>query len=145
MMVTVYAPKHCLVYTAVTRIIYTFYLTGYGLVSLSGKAFNNTQTIHYAASNIISAIMFGKRFEYKDPVFQAMVARDHESIRLTGSASILVQCYSYQNLKTFLKNKKLLHLNPRKYSVAVHYSLFKLNSGSGYLIFFYFIFIYTGL
>ncbi|XP_044208895.1 cytochrome P450 2K1-like [Thunnus albacares] len=55
-----------------------------------GKAFNNTQTINYAASNIISAIMFGRRFEYKDPVFQAMVERDHESIRLTGSASILV-------------------------------------------------------
>lgn len=47
--------------------------------------------ICYAASNIISAIMFGKRFEYGDPVFQGMVERDHESIRLTGSASMLVR------------------------------------------------------
>lgn len=34
--------------------------------------------------------MFGKRFEYKDPVFQAIVDRDHESILLTGSAPIMV-------------------------------------------------------
>lgn len=38
----------------------------------------------------MSAIMFGKRFEYKDPVFQAMVEKDHETIRLTGSAPILI-------------------------------------------------------
>lgn len=62
----------------------------YPTLFLLGKAFDNAQTINYAASNIISAIMFGKRFEYKDPVFQAMVERDHESIRLTGTASILV-------------------------------------------------------
>lgn len=57
----------------------------------SGKPFSNTDVICYAASNIISGIMFGKRFEYSDPIFQGMVERDHESIRLTGSASILVQ------------------------------------------------------
>ncbi|KAM8724740.1 cytochrome P450 2K1-like isoform 4-T4 [Acanthopagrus schlegelii] len=54
-----------------------------------GKAFNNSQAISNAASNIISAIVFGKRFEYEDPVFQAMVKRAHETIHLTGSASIL--------------------------------------------------------
>lgn len=35
--------------------------------------------------------MFGKRFEYKDPDLQTMVERDHKSIHLTGSVSILVQ------------------------------------------------------
>lgn len=70
---------------SVALIIYTFCL-----LLFSGKAFNNSQMLHYAASNIISGIMFGKRFEYKDPAFQAMVDRDHESIHLTGSASILV-------------------------------------------------------
>ncbi|XP_073349828.1 cytochrome P450 2K1-like [Pagrus major] len=68
-----------------------------------GKAFNNTQTISYASSNIISAIMFGKRFEYKDTVFQAMVERDHETIRLTGSASILLY-NMFPWLRPFLKN-----------------------------------------
>ncbi|KAM9843963.1 LOW QUALITY PROTEIN: uncharacterized protein ACBR49_013087 [Aulostomus maculatus] len=60
------------------------------LEQYEGKAFDNSNIINYASSNIISAIMFGKRFDYKDPVFQAMVERDHESIRLTGSASILI-------------------------------------------------------
>uniref|UniRef100_A0A3B4UB71 Cytochrome P450 2K1-like n=1 Tax=Seriola dumerili TaxID=41447 RepID=A0A3B4UB71_SERDU len=55
-----------------------------------GKAFNNTRAINYASSNIISALMFGKRFEYKDPDLQTMVERDHETIHLTGSVSILI-------------------------------------------------------
>ena len=58
---------------------------------LSGKAFNNSQAIRNAASNVVSAIIFGKRFEYKDPVFQAMVKRVHETIHLIGSAYILVK------------------------------------------------------
>lgn len=70
--------------------LYILYLIIYNYFFITGKAFNNRQTLVYAASNIISAIMFGKRFEYKDPVFQAMVERDNESIRLTGSASLLV-------------------------------------------------------
>ncbi|KAK2833444.1 hypothetical protein Q5P01_017333 [Channa striata] len=55
-----------------------------------GKAFNNTQAIKYASSNIIYAIMFGKRFGYKDPILRAMVDRDDESIHLTGSPSIML-------------------------------------------------------
>ncbi|XP_026209682.1 cytochrome P450 2K1-like [Anabas testudineus] len=55
-----------------------------------GKAFSIAQLSNYASSNIIYAIMFGKRFEYKDPVFQAIVDRDHESILLTGSAPIML-------------------------------------------------------
>ncbi|XP_037834548.1 cytochrome P450 2K1 [Kryptolebias marmoratus] len=55
-----------------------------------GEAFNNTQAINYAASNVISALMFKKRFEYKDPVFQTMVEKDNETIRLTGSVSIMI-------------------------------------------------------
>nr|XP_033944341.1 cytochrome P450 2K3-like [Pseudochaenichthys georgianus] len=31
-----------------------------------------------------------KRFEYKNPDIQAMLERDHETIRLTGTASILI-------------------------------------------------------
>uniref|UniRef100_A0A8P4KLN9 Cytochrome P450 2K1 n=1 Tax=Dicentrarchus labrax TaxID=13489 RepID=A0A8P4KLN9_DICLA len=75
-----------------------------------GKAFNNTKAISYATSNIISAIMFGKRFEYKDPLFQAMVERDHESIRLTGSAPILIY-NMFPWLGPFLKNWKHLMKN----------------------------------
>ncbi|XP_026180005.1 cytochrome P450 2K1-like [Mastacembelus armatus] len=55
-----------------------------------GKAFDNTKTIDYAVSNIISAIMFGKWFEYKDPAFQSMLKRNREIVHLAGSTSILI-------------------------------------------------------
>nr|QLC36622.1 cytochrome P450 2K1 [Kryptolebias hermaphroditus] len=47
-----------------------------------GKVFNNTKSINYATTNVISALMFGKRFEYKDQVFQGMVERGNEIIHL---------------------------------------------------------------
>lgn len=34
--------------------------------------------------------MYGRRFDYKDPTFQAMIKRDHEVIHFTGSPSIQV-------------------------------------------------------
>ncbi|KAM3597173.1 uncharacterized protein V6R79_000810 [Siganus canaliculatus] len=55
-----------------------------------GKPFNNSQMLVYAASNIISSLMFGNRFEYNDPIFQNMLKRDRESIHVTGSVSIQI-------------------------------------------------------
>lgn len=55
-----------------------------------GEAFSNAKVISYATSNIISTLMYGKRFDYKDPSFQAMITRDREVICLTGSPSIQV-------------------------------------------------------
>ena len=57
---------------------------------VTGKAFDSTQAVNYAVSNVISAIVYGDRFEYTDPVFQEMVNRDNETIHLTGSAAIQV-------------------------------------------------------
>ncbi|XP_037834550.1 cytochrome P450 2K1 [Kryptolebias marmoratus] len=75
-----------------------------------GESFNNTQAISYTASNVISALMFAKRFEYKDPVFQSMVEKDKQNIHLAGSASIMI--YNFipwlgpllKNRRTMLKN-----------------------------------------
>ncbi|XP_036946045.1 cytochrome P450 2K1-like isoform X1 [Acanthopagrus latus] len=85
----------------------------YEALCLSGKAFNNSQAISNAASNIISAIVFGKRFEYEDPVFQAMVKRAHETIHLTGSASILVYNL-FPWLGAFIKNRRCMMKNLEK-------------------------------
>uniref|UniRef100_A0A8C7LGR0 unspecific monooxygenase n=1 Tax=Oncorhynchus kisutch TaxID=8019 RepID=A0A8C7LGR0_ONCKI len=57
-----------------------------------GKAFDTAQPVLYAVSNIISAIVYGSRFEYTDPLFTGMVDRVNESVHLTGSASIQVFC-----------------------------------------------------
>ncbi|KAM6957907.1 LOW QUALITY PROTEIN: phospholipid-transporting ATPase ABCA3 [Aplochiton taeniatus] len=55
-----------------------------------GKAFDTTKLVNYAVSNIISAIVYGSRFEYTDPLFRRLVDRAIESIRLTGSSAIQV-------------------------------------------------------
>lgn len=72
-----------------------------------GKAFSNTQAINYAAANVIAATVFGKRFDYKDPHFQAMVDRDNEIIHLTGSSSLLMYNF-FPCLGPFLKNWRIL-------------------------------------
>lgn len=56
----------------------------------AGVAFDTTQPVNYAVSNIISAIVYGSRFEYDDPKFKAMVKRANENIQLTGSPSVQV-------------------------------------------------------
>uniref|UniRef100_A0A3B4ZWG4 Cytochrome P450 2K1-like n=1 Tax=Stegastes partitus TaxID=144197 RepID=A0A3B4ZWG4_9TELE len=75
-----------------------------------GKPFSNAQAIHYAASNIISTLMFGKRFDYDDPVLRAMVEADKETIHLTGSASIMIYNV-FPWLGPFLKNWRILMKN----------------------------------
>ncbi|XP_017280822.1 cytochrome P450 2K1 [Kryptolebias marmoratus] len=68
-----------------------------------GKVFNNTKSINYATTNVISALMFGKRFEYKDQVFQGMVERGNEIIHLVGTASLWIYNI-FPWLGPFLKN-----------------------------------------
>ncbi|XP_071752464.1 cytochrome P450 2K1-like [Centroberyx gerrardi] len=55
-----------------------------------GKAFDTTQSVNYAVSNIICSIVYGSRFEYDNPEFTTMVDRANENIRLVGSPSIQV-------------------------------------------------------
>ncbi|RVE69525.1 hypothetical protein OJAV_G00078880 [Oryzias javanicus] len=77
---------------------------------LQGKPFDNTHTISYAVSNVLSGLMFGKRFEYQDPLLQAIVNRDNETIYLTGTASILIY-NMFPWLGPWLKNWKALMKN----------------------------------
>ncbi|XP_041812147.1 cytochrome P450 2K1-like [Chelmon rostratus] len=78
-----------------------------------GKAFDNTQAISFASSNIVAAIVFGKRFEYKDPVLRTMLKKDHETIHLLGSPSILMY-NMFPWLGPFLQNWKRLIENVRE-------------------------------
>ncbi|XP_017280821.1 cytochrome P450 2K1 [Kryptolebias marmoratus] len=73
------------------------------LEQFEGKAFENTKPFNYAASNVISALIFGRRFDYKDAIFQAMVRRENEIIRLTGSASVWIY-NAFPWLAPLLKN-----------------------------------------
>uniref|UniRef100_A0A3Q4MK90 Uncharacterized protein n=1 Tax=Neolamprologus brichardi TaxID=32507 RepID=A0A3Q4MK90_NEOBR len=53
-----------------------------------GEAFDTTQSINCAVSNIICSIVYGSRFEYNDPEFTSLVDRTNRLIRLSGSPSI---------------------------------------------------------
>ncbi|RXN24167.1 cytochrome P450 2K1-like protein [Labeo rohita] len=55
-----------------------------------GNPFDMHEPVNYAVSNIISAIVYGKRFEYEDPVFQGMVERSNQNIRILGSSVIQI-------------------------------------------------------
>ncbi|XP_014049738.1 cytochrome P450 2K1 isoform X1 [Salmo salar] len=75
-----------------------------------GKAFDTTQPLNYAVSNIISNIMYGSRFEYSDPKFKATVKRANDNLRICGSVSI--QLYNmFPWLGPWLKSRKLLLKN----------------------------------
>ncbi|KAL6476364.1 hypothetical protein MHYP_G00148630 [Metynnis hypsauchen] len=75
-----------------------------------GKPFDTTQPVNYAVSNIISAIVYGSRFEYSDPLFKDMVAWSNENVRLIGSASI--QVYNmFPWLRSWVRNRKLIMIN----------------------------------
>ncbi|KAM9840690.1 cytochrome P450 2K1-like [Aulostomus maculatus] len=55
-----------------------------------GEAFDTTQPINYAVSNIICSIVYGSRFEYDDPEFTSMVDRMNRNIQLFGTPSMQV-------------------------------------------------------
>ncbi|XP_073721219.1 cytochrome P450 2K1-like [Misgurnus anguillicaudatus] len=78
-----------------------------------GKAFDTTQPVNYAVSNIISSIVYGSRFEYTDPHFRAMVDRANENVRLGGSASLRVY-NMFPWLGPFLNSKKAILKNALK-------------------------------
>uniref|UniRef100_A0A8C9XVN2 Cytochrome P450 n=1 Tax=Sander lucioperca TaxID=283035 RepID=A0A8C9XVN2_SANLU len=56
--------------------------------TFKGEAFDSTQPINYAVSNIICSIVYGSRFEYDDPEFTSLVDRTNRYVQLVGSPSL---------------------------------------------------------
>ncbi|KAK7175349.1 hypothetical protein R3I93_002299 [Phoxinus phoxinus] len=75
-----------------------------------GKPFDTTQPVNYAVSNIISAIVYGSRFEYTDPRFTDMVDRANENVRVLGSASMMLYNI-FLWLGPFLNSKRIIVRN----------------------------------
>ncbi|XP_051744174.1 cytochrome P450 2K1-like isoform X2 [Ctenopharyngodon idella] len=75
-----------------------------------GKAFDTTQPVNYAVSNIISSIVYGSRFEYTDPRFTAMVDRANENVRVGGSAAMMLYNI-FPWLGPFLNSKRIIVRN----------------------------------
>ncbi|XP_033999048.1 cytochrome P450 2K1-like [Trematomus bernacchii] len=75
-----------------------------------GKPFDTARLLNYAASNIISSIVYGSRFEYNDPRFKEMVRRANQSICIVGSAQI--QLYNmFPRLVSWINNRQLILRN----------------------------------
>uniref|UniRef100_A0A3Q3JG85 Uncharacterized protein n=1 Tax=Monopterus albus TaxID=43700 RepID=A0A3Q3JG85_MONAL len=53
-----------------------------------GEAFDTSQPINYAVSNIICSMVYGSRFEYDDPEFTSMVDRVDRYFQLLGTTSV---------------------------------------------------------
>uniref|UniRef100_A0A3Q4B6U1 Cytochrome P450, family 2, subfamily X, polypeptide 9 n=1 Tax=Mola mola TaxID=94237 RepID=A0A3Q4B6U1_MOLML len=58
-------------------------------------AFDTTQPVSHAVCNVISSLVYGKRFEYDDPVYKSMVARTTRNTYLMGSTSIQVMLFHW--------------------------------------------------
>ncbi|XP_030576985.1 cytochrome P450 2K1-like isoform X2 [Archocentrus centrarchus] len=76
-----------------------------------GEAFDTTQSLSYAVSNIICSIVYGSRFEYNDPEFTSSVNRISRGGKLLGSPSI--QLYNMFPLlfKWIRDRKELLQIS----------------------------------
>ncbi|XP_067312552.1 cytochrome P450 2K8 isoform X2 [Pseudorasbora parva] len=77
------------------------------LEKFQGNPFDTTDPMNYAVSNIISAIVYGKRFEYDDPQFQDMVKRSNQIIHMAGS--VMIQVYNiFPALGPWIRSWRLL-------------------------------------
>ncbi|KAK9531913.1 hypothetical protein VZT92_011304 [Zoarces viviparus] len=76
------------------------------LKNFKGEAFDTTQPIRFAVSNIICSMVYGSRFQYDDPDFTSLVHNMSSRNELFGSPSITV----YNMFPWFFKwipNRKL--------------------------------------
>ncbi|KAM9843962.1 cytochrome P450 2K1-like [Aulostomus maculatus] len=73
-----------------------------------GRAFDTTQPINYAISNIISSMLYGKRFEYDDPEFSSMVDRVSDNTKLLGSPAIQWLGARKQLMKSAFSNRSAI-------------------------------------
>ncbi|KAM7368360.1 hypothetical protein PAMP_014583 [Pampus punctatissimus] len=75
-----------------------------------GEAFDTTQPMNYAVSNIICSMVYGSRFEYDDPEFTSMVDRTNRNIQAAGSPSIQLYNLFPWIGKLFSEKKEFLRL-----------------------------------
>ncbi|XP_018538444.1 cytochrome P450 2K1 [Lates calcarifer] len=73
-----------------------------------GEAFDTTQPMNCAVSNIICSMVYGSRFEYDDPEFTSLVDRTNRNIQLAGSSSM--QLYNlFPWFCKWIANRKEFH------------------------------------
>ncbi|KAM9305175.1 cytochrome P450 2K4-like [Gastrophryne carolinensis] len=76
--------------------------------SHNGKPFDTHLIMNAAVSNVICSIIFGKRFEYDDPVFKKLIFMLNENTRLLGTPKLVVFNYFPRILGLFGVQKKVM-------------------------------------
>uniref|UniRef100_A0A8C8VK04 Cytochrome P450 n=1 Tax=Pelusios castaneus TaxID=367368 RepID=A0A8C8VK04_9SAUR len=89
--------------------------------SQKGKPFEITTIMNAAVANIIASIIFGERFDYKDPVFLRLLNLISETLRLIGSPSVTVTDLPSLLLYTLVFSKYVLALEV----INTHWSSFR--------------------
>ncbi|XP_068100626.1 cytochrome P450 2K1-like [Hyperolius riggenbachi] len=74
----------------------------------NGKPFDTEIIMGNAVCNVISSIIFGKRFEYEDPAFQKLLKTMADNERLSGSPKLLLYNYFPRIMSLFGVQKELV-------------------------------------
>ncbi|XP_063076898.1 cytochrome P450 2K1-like isoform X2 [Engraulis encrasicolus] len=78
-----------------------------------GEPFDTSAPLNYAASNVISSIVYGTRFSLDDPYFTRMVQRANHNFKLSGSASM--QVYNlFPAIGRWVRNREQLVRNSKE-------------------------------
>lgn len=84
------------------------------LKKMEGAPFDPKHLLSNAVSNIICSVVFGKRFQYSDPMFRSLLKNSDDIVESVGSAGVI----EFSPLISKLTFLPLV----RKYSQAVHKS-----------------------
>ncbi|XP_018598557.1 cytochrome P450 2K1-like isoform X1 [Scleropages formosus] len=76
----------------------------------NGQPFDNNDAVSHAVSNIVSSIVYGRRFDYSDSLSQEMVKGVTNRVRLLGTVSVMVY-NMFPWLGPFIKDWKDLMKN----------------------------------
>ncbi|XP_068102883.1 cytochrome P450 2K4-like [Hyperolius riggenbachi] len=106
--------------------------------SHNGKPFDTNIIMNSAVSNVICSIIFGKRFEYDDPVFKKLVGIMGENARLIGTPKLLLY-NSFPRILSFLGAHKKVMQNVNELNQFIAERIkhqrkeFNANDSSGYI------------
>uniref|UniRef100_A0A8D0HCM0 Cytochrome P450 family 2 subfamily AC member 68 n=1 Tax=Sphenodon punctatus TaxID=8508 RepID=A0A8D0HCM0_SPHPU len=95
--------------------------------SHKGKPFEITSVLNAAVANVIASILFGKRFDYRDPAFVRLINMVDENARLLGSPSVMVTLIIFILIKCMLRK---LHKYTCEVSDTLHDAHEKSNTNA---------------
>ncbi|KAM9305537.1 cytochrome P450 2K4-like [Gastrophryne carolinensis] len=103
-----------------------------------GEPFDTNLIMNSAVSNVICSIIFGKRFEYEDPVFLNLVQMVNENVRLVGTPMVVFYNYYPRIAALFGAHSKIMQnmdnlIKFLKQQISHQKQVYDTNDISGYI------------